>query len=69
MKNGFALKAIKPSEVDDITKGFELELVALFRGLETEMYKEIRQAAKDGLTIDQALARVGEVLDKDVLNA
>lgn len=69
MKDSFVLRGVTDQEVDDSVYAFEMELATVFRAVESEIYRTIRAAMKDGLSIDEAIAKAGQVLDREVPDA
>lgn len=69
MKSAFVLRGATVDEMESEALGYEIELATVFRGIESEMYKELRKAVSEGLTIDQAIARAAAVLDKEIPDA
>jgi hypothetical protein len=65
----FSLRAVKAAEFAYESAAFEQELAGVFRAVESEVYRALRKAAKEGLTQDQTIALVAAVLDKEVGHA
>ncbi len=69
MKSSFVLRGATVNEMEDAAFGFEVELATAFRAIESEMYKELRKAQAEGLTVEQAIARAVDVLEKEIPDA
>lgn len=65
----FSLRAVKRAEFAEATTAFEQELAGVFRALESDVYRELRKASKEGLSIEAAIARVAGLMDKEVGHA
>lgn len=69
MKEAFTLKGVNDREFEDSLETFERELAVVFRGIESAMYKEVRRAMEGGLSLEEAIKKAVDVLDKEVPDA